>query len=60
MIHGDELYTTPSAILLAAIANLRAYAASEASALLFWQHVFAIFSLAIYLIIYFKLLLVHA
>lgn len=68
LIHGDELYrfviflqyTTPSAILLAAIANLRAYAASEASALLFWQHVFAIFSLAIYLIIYFKLLLVHA
>lgn len=68
LIRGYELYrfviflqyTTPSAILLAAIANLRAYAVSEASALLFWQHVFAIFSLAIYLIIYFKLLLVHA
>lgn len=68
LIHGDELYrfviflqyTTPSAILLAAIASLRAYAVGEASSLLFWQHVFAMFSLAIYLIIYFKLLLVYA
>ncbi|KDO63150.1 hypothetical protein CISIN_1g044639mg [Citrus sinensis] len=68
LVQGDELYrfviflqyTTPSAILLAAIASLRGYAASEASALLFWQHVFALFSLALYLIIYFNLLLVYA
>ncbi|KAL3501848.1 hypothetical protein ACH5RR_036297 [Cinchona calisaya] len=49
-------YTTPSAILLGAIASLRGYAVSESSALLFWQHVFALFSLSLYLIIYFKLL----
>ncbi|KAF9613116.1 hypothetical protein IFM89_005595 [Coptis chinensis] len=36
-------YTMPSAILLGAIASLRGYAVSEASALLFWQHVFAVF-----------------
>ncbi|KAF7827704.1 protein PIN-LIKES 2 [Senna tora] len=50
-------YTTPSAILLGAIASLRGYAVSEASAILFWQHVFALFSLSLYIVIYFKLLL---
>ncbi|XP_019183006.1 PREDICTED: protein PIN-LIKES 2-like [Ipomoea nil] len=49
-------YTSPSAILLGAVARLRGYAVSEASALLFWQHVLALFSLSIYVIIYFKLL----
>ncbi|CAN1317652.1 Protein PIN-LIKES 2 [Linum perenne] len=49
-------YTTPSAILLGAIASLRGYAVKEASALLFWQHVFALLSLSIYIVIYFKLL----
>ncbi|KAI9088671.1 hypothetical protein K1719_029785 [Acacia pycnantha] len=49
-------YTTPSAILLGAIASLRGYAVSEASSILFWQHVFALFSLSLYIIIYFKLL----
>uniref|UniRef100_A0A2P2KSV7 Putative transporter YBR287W n=1 Tax=Rhizophora mucronata TaxID=61149 RepID=A0A2P2KSV7_RHIMU len=49
-------YTTPSAILLGAIASLRGYAVKEASALLFWQHVFALFSLSLYIIVYFKLL----
>ncbi|GAV80407.1 Mem_trans domain-containing protein [Cephalotus follicularis] len=47
LIHGDAMYrfvlllqyTTPSAILLGAIASLRGYAVKEASALLFWQHV---------------------
>ncbi|KAG8384144.1 hypothetical protein BUALT_Bualt04G0087700 [Buddleja alternifolia] len=65
LIPGDQMYrfvlllqyTTPSAILLGAVASLRGYAVSEASALLFWQHVFAVFSLAIYVIIYFKMLL---
>ncbi|KAK4410140.1 protein PIN-LIKES 2 [Sesamum angolense] len=59
LIAGDQMYrfvlllqyTTPSAILLGAIASLRGYAASEASALLFWQHIFAVFSLTIYVII---------
>ncbi|KAK8959448.1 hypothetical protein KSP40_PGU006530 [Platanthera guangdongensis] len=49
-------YTTPSAILLGAIAGLRGYAVKEASALLFWQHILAVFSLSIYVVIYFKLL----
>ncbi|KAI3924781.1 hypothetical protein MKW92_028782 [Papaver armeniacum] len=49
-------YTTPTAILLGAIASLRGYAVREASALLFWQHVFGILSLSVYITIYFKLL----
>lgn len=49
-------YTMPSAILLGAIANLRGYAVREASALLFWQHVFALLSISVYICIYFKLL----
>jgi predicted permease len=65
LIVGDQMfrfvlllqYTTPSAILFGAIASLRGYAVSEASALLFWQHVFAVFSLSMYIIVYFKLLL---
>lgn len=64
LVHDDQMYrfvlllqyTTPSAILLGAIASLRGYAVSEASALLFWQHVFALFSLSLYIVIYFKLL----
>ncbi|KAK0573632.1 hypothetical protein LWI29_011193 [Acer saccharum] len=66
LVQGDAMYkfvlllqyTTPSAILLGAIASLRGYAVKEASALLFWQHVFALFSLSVYIIVYFKLLLV--
>lgn len=65
LIPGDQMYrfvlllqyTTPSAILIGAIASLRSYAVSEASALLFWQHVFALFSISMYIILYFKLLL---
>ncbi|MED6113556.1 Protein PIN-LIKES 2 [Stylosanthes scabra] len=49
-------YTTPSAILLGAIASLRGYAVSEASALLFWQHIFALFSLSLYIVVYFKII----
>ncbi|XP_057447797.1 protein PIN-LIKES 2-like [Lotus japonicus] len=49
-------YTTPSAILLGAIASLRGYAVSEASALLFWQHVIALFSLSLYTVIYFRII----
>ncbi|PIA63640.1 hypothetical protein AQUCO_00201172v1 [Aquilegia coerulea] len=64
LVHDDQMfkfvlllqYTTPSAILLGAIASLRGYAVSEASALLFWQHIFAIFSLTMYIFIYFRLL----
>ncbi|XP_065882057.1 protein PIN-LIKES 2 [Euphorbia lathyris] len=64
LVHGDAMYrfvlllqyTTPSAILLGAIASLRGYAVKEASALLFWQHILALFSLSLYIIVYFKLL----
>ncbi|XWS34522.1 hypothetical protein CRYUN_Cryun21dG0045600 [Craigia yunnanensis] len=64
LVPGDAMYTfvlllqytTPSAILLGATASLRSYAVSEASALLFWQHVFALFSLSLYIVVYFKLL----
>ncbi|XP_057961168.1 protein PIN-LIKES 2 [Malania oleifera] len=64
LVHGDQMYkfvlllqyTMPSAILLGAIASLRGYAVSEASALLFWQHVFALFSLSLYVVLYFKML----
>lgn len=63
LVSGDPMfrfvlllqYTTPSAILLGAIASLRGYAVREASALLFWQHIFALFSLSVYIIIYFKI-----
>lgn len=65
LIHGDQMYrfvlllqyTTPSAILFGAVASLRNYAVSEASAILFWQHLFALLSLSLYIILYFKLLL---
>ncbi|XP_073044814.1 protein PIN-LIKES 2-like [Primulina eburnea] len=68
LIHGDMMYrfvillqySTPSAILLGAVASLRGYAVKEASALLFWQHVFAVFSLAMCAIVYFKMLLPYA
>lgn len=64
LVHDDAMYrfvlllqyTTPSAILLGAIARLRNYAVCEASALLFWQHVFALFTMSFYIVIYFKLL----
>ncbi|XP_072965432.1 protein PIN-LIKES 2 [Typha angustifolia] len=64
LVQGDQMYrfvlllqyTTPSAILLGAIASLRGYAVKEASALLFWQHVCAVVSLSVYIVIYFKLL----
>ncbi|CAN8235614.1 unnamed protein product [Cochlearia groenlandica] len=48
-------YSTPSAILLGAIASLRGYAVREASALLFWQHIFALLSLTFYIVIFLKL-----
>lgn len=64
LVKGDEMYrfvlllqySMPSAILLGAIASLRGYAVKEASALLFWQHVFAVISLSVYIVVYFNLL----
>ncbi|ERN00068.1 hypothetical protein AMTRI_Chr13g86240 [Amborella trichopoda] len=65
LVDGDKMYqfvlllhyTTPSAILLGAIASLRGYAVSEASAILFWQHACGIFSLSFFIVVYFKFLL---
>ncbi|KNA08451.1 hypothetical protein SOVF_162550 [Spinacia oleracea] len=64
LVAGDQMYmfvlflqyTTPSAILLGAIASLRGYGVREASSLLFWQHILALASLSLYLVIYFKLM----
>ncbi|CAO2825363.1 unnamed protein product [Amaranthus hypochondriacus] len=49
-------YVTPSAILLGAIASLRGYAVQETSAILFWQHVFAVVSTSLYIYVFFKFL----
>ncbi|XP_047330737.1 protein PIN-LIKES 2 [Impatiens glandulifera] len=65
LIAGDQMfrfvillqYTCPSAILFGAISSLRGYAVSEASALLFWQHIVALFSISLYMIVYFRFLL---
>ncbi|XP_074289883.1 protein PIN-LIKES 2-like [Silene latifolia] len=65
LVEGDEMfkfvimlhYVTPSAILLGAIASLRGYAVKEASSLLFWQHVFAVLSISLYMIVFFKVLI---
>ncbi|XP_051126730.1 protein PIN-LIKES 2 [Andrographis paniculata] len=67
LIPGDQMYrlvlllqyTTPSAILLGAVASLRGYAVCEASSLLFWQHICAVLSLAIYMVVYFKMLIFY-
>lgn len=64
VVQGDKMYlfvlglqyTTPSAILLGAIASLRGYAVKEASSILFWQHIFALISLSVYIVVFFKLL----
>lgn len=63
LVSGDKMfvfvlllqYSTPSAILLGAITSLRGYGTKETSALLFWQHIFAVISLSFYVTIYFKL-----
>lgn len=63
LVEGDHMYTfvlllqytMPSAVLLGAIASLRGYAVSEASALIFWQHLLALFSLSFYIVLYFNL-----
>lgn len=65
LVDGDKMYkfvlllqyTTPTAILLGAIASLRGYAVREASSLLFWEHVFALLSLTLYIFVYFKIVI---
>lgn len=60
---GDKMYmfvlllqhTMPTAILAGGMTRLRGYAEREASALLFWQHVFAVVPIAVYIVVYLKI-----
>ncbi|KAJ7195406.1 hypothetical protein O6H91_09G040900 [Diphasiastrum complanatum] len=49
-------HAMPSAILSGAMTSLRGYGESEASAVLFWQHIFAVISIAVYITIYLQIL----
>ncbi|KAJ7570267.1 hypothetical protein O6H91_01G112400 [Diphasiastrum complanatum] len=49
-------HSMPSSILAGAVASLRGHCEKEASAILFWQHIFAIPSIAGWLVLYFKFL----
>lgn len=49
-------HTMPTSVLAGAVANLRGFAEMEASAILFWIHICAIFSMAIWIILYLHLL----
>eukprot|EP01018_Ginkgo_biloba_P015365 Gb_24378 [translate_table: standard] len=49
-------HTMPTSILAGAVANLRGFAEKEASAILFWIHICAIFSMAMWIILYVHLL----
>ncbi|CAK9877286.1 unnamed protein product [Sphagnum jensenii] len=46
----------PTSILAGAVANLHGHAEKEASAILFWEHIFAVISLTFWLILYLKIL----
>lgn len=49
-------HTMPSAILVGALTTLRGYAQKEAAAVLFWQHIFAVISVAFYITVYLNLI----
>ncbi|CAM6044527.1 unnamed protein product [Sphagnum compactum] len=46
----------PTSILAGAVTNLRGHAEKEASAILFWEHIIAVISLAFWLILYIRIL----
>jgi predicted permease len=60
---GDKMFmfvlllqhTMPTAILSGAMTSMRGYGEREASALLFWQHIFAVVTIAAYIFIYLKI-----
>lgn len=60
---GDKMFmfvlllqhTMPTAILSGAMTSMRGYGEREASALLFWQHVFSVLTIAAYIVIYLKI-----
>lgn len=49
-------HTMPSSILAGAVAALRGVNEKEASAILFWEHIFSVFSIALWLILYLNVL----
>lgn len=62
--HGDKMFmfvlllqhTMPTAILSGALTSMRGYGEREASALLFWQHIFAVVTIAAYIVVYLKII----
>lgn len=60
---GDKMFifvlllqhTMPTAILSGAMTTMRGYGEREASALLFWQHISSVFTIAAYIVIYLKI-----
>lgn len=49
-------HTMPTSVLAGAVANLRGFAEKEAAAMLFWVHICAVFSMAIWIILFLHLL----
>lgn len=49
-------HTMPTSILAGAVANLRGFAEKEASAILFWVHIFAMFSMTLWITLYLNIL----
>lgn len=49
-------HTMPSSILAGAVTNLRGHAEKEASAILFYEHIFAVISMAGWLVLYINVL----
>lgn len=49
-------HTMPTSILAGAVASLRGHGAKEASAILFWEHILAVFSLTLWLMLYINVL----
>ncbi|XP_024360720.1 protein PIN-LIKES 2 [Physcomitrium patens] len=60
---GDKMFmfvlllqhTMPTAILSGAMTSMRGYGEREASALLFWQHISSVVTIAVYIVIYLKI-----
>ncbi|KAL3698635.1 hypothetical protein R1sor_012711 [Riccia sorocarpa] len=48
-------YSMPTAILCGAMASLRGHGEAEAGALMFWQHIMAVFTVTFYMAIYLNL-----
>lgn len=49
-------HTMPTAILSGAMTSMRGYGEREASALLFWQHISSVITIAAYILIYLKII----